>query len=53
VFVWDALTARRVATLRHHHEAVRDVSWHPTEPEITTASWDGGLNGGGALVGCV
>ncbi len=27
--------------LRYHHEIVRDLSWHPTEPMLVTTSFDG------------
>lgn len=30
-----------VNTLHAHDHLVRDCSWHPTEPELTTVSWDG------------
>ena len=27
--------------MQFHESLVRDCSWHPYEPELTTASWDG------------
>lgn len=32
-----------VVERRYHRGLVRDCSWHPFEPEITTASWDGSI----------
>lgn len=31
----------QVAAFQHHRALVRDVSWHPHEPELTSVSWDG------------
>merc|ERR1711994_769951 len=39
----DALTGDVVRELEGHRECVRDVSWHPYRPEITTSSWDSSL----------
>ncbi|KAI8471807.1 MAG: hypothetical protein J3K34DRAFT_467842, partial [Monoraphidium minutum] len=41
VFIWDLVTARQVAVLSHHRAIVRDCSWHPHDPELTSVSWDG------------
>jgi len=44
VYVFEALTGALVRQLRHHRAAVRDVSWHPTQPLLAAASWDGELS---------
>lgn len=31
----------QVSKLQYHQSLVRDCSWHPYEPELTTVSWDG------------
>jgi WD repeat-containing protein 23 len=41
VHVYDVLTGEIVSKMAHRNEAVRDVSWHPTEPTMCTVSWDG------------
>ncbi len=42
--VYDVTSARPVARLRGaSRECVRDLSWHPHEPLIVTASFDGAL----------
>lgn len=35
--------------LRHHRAIVRDCSWHPHDPEITSVSWDGTVVGWDAV----
>ena len=39
----DIVTGRTVDQLRYHHEIVRDLSWHPTEPMLVTTSFDGSV----------
>ncbi len=39
----DIVTGRTVDQLRYHHEIVRDLSWHPTEPMLVTTSFDGSM----------
>ncbi|KJE95810.1 LEC14B protein [Capsaspora owczarzaki ATCC 30864] len=39
--IYDVLTGECVQRLVGHRQPVRDVSWHPFEPVIATASWDG------------
>lgn len=41
VVVWDIVTGQIVDRLYHHRALVRDCSWHPTEPLLTSVSWDG------------
>jgi hypothetical protein len=36
-----ARRAPQVARLQYHTSLVRDCSWHPYEPELTSVSWDG------------
>ncbi|GBF87871.1 hypothetical protein Rsub_00583 [Raphidocelis subcapitata] len=43
IFVWDLVTAKEVSVLSHHRAIVRDCSWHPYEPELSSVSWDGTL----------
>lgn len=40
VVVYDALTGEIVRELSGHRSCVRDVSWHPFQPEIISSSWD-------------
>lgn len=40
IFIYDALTGLPVQILRGHQACVRDVSWHPYKPELTSTSWD-------------
>ena len=40
VVVYDILTGDVVRRLNGHSDIVRDVSWHPYEPLLLTASWD-------------
>merc|ERR1711997_348745 len=40
VYVYDVLTGQIVRELTGHRSCVRDVSWHPYRPEITSSSWD-------------
>jgi len=42
-YIYDALTGEVVETLKGHLATVRDVSWHPDEPIIASASWDGSV----------
>jgi WD40 repeat protein len=41
VYVWDVVSGQLVNTLPYHRALVRDCSWHPTDAEFTTVSWDG------------
>ncbi|CAL8463196.1 g2730 [Coccomyxa elongata] len=43
VRIYDIVTGRTVDQLRYHHEIVRDLSWHPTEPMLVTTSFDGSV----------
>lgn len=43
VVVYDALTGKITTRLTGHKSDVRDVAWHPYNPEIVTTSWDGTL----------
>ena len=36
---WDIVTGEMVQRLSHHKTLVRDCSWHPYEPHLTTVSW--------------
>eukprot|EP00753_Platysulcus_tardus_P017457 PLAT6409.1.p2 GENE.PLAT6409.1~~PLAT6409.1.p2 ORF type:complete len:120 (-),score=24.83 PLAT6409.1:43-402(-) len=40
VYIFDSLTGERVALLRGHDHIVRDACWHPTQPQLVSASWD-------------
>lgn len=33
----------QVAQFEYHRAMVRDCSWHPYEPEMTSVSWDGSV----------
>ena len=37
------MTGKRVQELNHHRQVVRDCSWHPYDPCLTSASFDGTL----------
>jgi WD repeat-containing protein 23 len=55
VYTWDVVTGQLVNTLQAHHAPVRDCSWHPYEPQLTTVSWDRtvvtwGVGGQGGVV---
>ncbi|KAM3410425.1 hypothetical protein ACQJBY_002561 [Aegilops geniculata] len=42
VCIYDVVSGSQVAKLQgHHHLAVRDCSWHPTDPMLVSSSWDG------------
>ena len=41
VYVFDALSGELMQQLHRHRGVVRDVSWHPTQPLLASASWDG------------
>jgi len=41
IYIYDVLTGALVDKLTGHRATVRDVSWHPTEPVLISASWDG------------
>ena len=43
VVVYDVMTGEVVRRLRGHRGIVRDVSWHPSEPTLISASWDQSL----------
>lgn len=43
VVIYDALTGKIISKLSGHGSTVRDVSWHPYQPEIISTSWDGVL----------
>ncbi|KAF6262050.1 WD40-repeat-containing domain protein [Scenedesmus sp. NREL 46B-D3] len=38
---WDVVSGKMVAHFEYHRALVRDCSWHPYEPEMTSVSWDG------------
>jgi len=40
VVIYDMLTGEVVKVLSGHRGCVRDVSWHPYNPEIISSSWD-------------
>jgi DDB1- and CUL4-associated factor 11 len=40
IYIWDILTGEIVKKLDGHRSIVRDVSWHPFEPLLLSASWD-------------
>lgn len=44
VIIYDSLTGEVVRRLQGHKSCVRDVSWHPYQPEILSSSWDYTLN---------
>lgn len=42
VCIYDVVSGSQVAKLQgHHHLAVRDCSWHPSDPMLVSSSWDG------------
>ncbi|GAV06680.1 hypothetical protein RvY_16627 [Ramazzottius varieornatus] len=41
VIVFDTLTGETVRKMKEHMLVVRDVSWHPSRPEIISTGWDG------------
>ena len=43
VYIFDTITGHVLHELRHHADIVRDCSWHPTRPELTSVSWDGSI----------
>jgi len=40
VYIYDVLTGGLVSKIRGHRSVIRDLSWHPFEPELITTSWD-------------
>ncbi len=43
VRMWDIVTGEMLYELGHHQALVRDCSWAPFEPRLTTVSWDGSV----------
>ena len=43
VFIYDLLTGEVVKELGGHQGCVRDVSWHPTNLDLVSSSWDGSV----------
>eukprot|EP01124_Arcella_intermedia_P015185 TRINITY_DN216_c1_g3_i1.p1 TRINITY_DN216_c1_g3~~TRINITY_DN216_c1_g3_i1.p1 ORF type:complete len:474 (+),score=62.65 TRINITY_DN216_c1_g3_i1:177-1424(+) len=43
VYVYDLITGEIVHTLRGNRNVIRDVHWHPTQPIIVSAGWNGTL----------
>ncbi|KAL6061282.1 DDB1- and CUL4-associated factor 11 [Balamuthia mandrillaris] len=41
VYVYDVISGEVVTKLHGHEATVRDVSWHPFDPNIVSTSWDG------------
>ncbi|XP_058808193.1 DDB1- and CUL4-associated factor 11 isoform X2 [Phymastichus coffea] len=41
IIIYDLLTGKIAKSLKGHKTVVRDVSWHPYNPEIVSTSWDG------------
>lgn len=44
IVFYDTLTGRMHSKIDSHSELVRDVSWHPQQPEIASASFDEKVN---------
>lgn len=44
VLIYDTLSGRIVRKIESHSDLVRDVSWHPSRPEIVSASFDERVN---------
>ena len=40
VYIWDVLGGQVERVLPGHAGLVRDVSWHPYQPQIVSSSWD-------------
>lgn len=43
VRIWDIVSGEIVKSLTGHRACVRDCSWNPLFPEISSVSWDGTL----------
>jgi len=41
VYFYDVLTGNLAGKITGHRSVIRDLSWHPYEPELITTSWDG------------
>ncbi|XP_071588913.1 LOW QUALITY PROTEIN: DDB1- and CUL4-associated factor 11 [Heliangelus exortis] len=43
VIIYDVMSGRVLRRLANHGACVRDVSWHPTNGSLASASWDGSV----------
>ncbi|CAN0300228.1 unnamed protein product [Ectocarpus sp. 12 AP-2014] len=41
VYIWDIVEGKVARTLKHHRRPVCSMSYHPSEPMLLTASYDG------------
>ena len=43
IYIYDTVDGKEVERLEHHGDVVRDCSWHPYLPIITSVSFDGSI----------
>ena len=41
IHIYDVVTGEKVKELVHHDDVVRDCSWHPYQPTLTSIAFDG------------
>mmetsp|Transcript_62336 Transcript_62336/g.76354 ORF Transcript_62336/g.76354 Transcript_62336/m.76354 type:complete len:370 (+) Transcript_62336:30-1139(+) len=43
IYIYETNTGKLFKTLYGHNDIVRDVTWHPYQPIIVSAAWDGNV----------
>lgn len=41
MYIWDIVEAKVTSSLKHHTRPVCSLSYHPSEPMLLTACYDG------------
>lgn len=43
VYIYDAVSGTKISKLHGHRDIIRDLSWHPYQPNLVSTSWDGSI----------